>query len=111
MKRTRRILRRAFAAHLSALMVALTVAVPVMGRADFDHHERWESQHERGGCAHGHDHTVCTSFRTNHLTLPAGAVAYQLDLVVMPVALETGLSSAILGGIREGHPTRAPPSV
>ena len=102
--------RRAFSAWLSALMVALSVAVPILERADLDHHVRWESEHDPGLCAPAHDHTICTQVGAN-LSMPARATGYSPTLSVLPGAHGKGLAFAFRRSAREGHPTRAPPSV
>ena len=102
--------RKALSAALSALLVALSVAVPLIGRADLDHREQWESHHQHGVCDTGHDHTICTSVGAN-LSMPATAVAYQPALVVVSTGRSPGLTAAARHGLRLGHPTRAPPSV
>ncbi len=90
-------------------MVALSVAVPLVARADLDHHERWESEHSAGVCAPAHDHTICTQVGAN-LSLPSrtGIPSPVLRFVRNPRPV--GLHVSNLRIRREGNPTRAPPS-
>ncbi len=66
MTRVRRPFRRAVASPLAALLLTLSVAVPVMERADFAHAPVVESEHQPGACPAPHDHTVCTQVGANH---------------------------------------------
>ncbi len=105
-----RCIRRGFTAWLKTLMVVLSVAVPILERADLDHQERWESAHHAGVCAPSHDHTICTQVGAN-LSLPAQPSVYYPVLRVLAGARDSGLSFTYWRATREGHPTRAPPSV
>jgi len=100
--------RRTFAVWLSALMVALSVAVPLVERADLDHHERWESEHSPGVC--GHDHTICTQVGAN-LSLPSHTGIPSPVLRIVRATRRSGLHFSDRRIRREGNPTRAPPSV
>lgn len=102
-------IRRASAAWLSAAMLSLSVAVPVMERADVGERERWESSHAPGACTRAHDHTVCTQVGSN-LSLPSTTV-HHAAAVRLSRGTDSGRPVLTLGRIRtEGHPTRAPPS-
>lgn len=95
---------------MSALLLALSVAVPIVERADLDRREHWESEHQTGVCTPAHDHTICTQVGAN-LSLPAHVG------VPIPVLHEfrglrgTGSTYASPRLLALGNPTRAPPSV
>ena len=91
-------------------MVALSVAVPLVARADLDHHERWESEHSPGACAPAHDHTICTQVGAN-LSLPARTGIPSPVLRLVRATRRSGLHFSNLRIRRDGNPTRAPPSV
>jgi hypothetical protein len=91
-------------------MVVLSVAVPLVARADLGHQERWESEHAAGVCAPAHDHTICTQVGAN-LSLPSrpGIPSPVIHYVRSPRPV--GLHVSNLRIRHEGNPTRAPPSV
>lgn len=102
--------RRAFAAWLSVLVLVLSAVVPILERADLDHHERWESEHAPGACTPAHDHTICTQVGAN-LSLPSRGTAYHPTLRVVSGSRGQGVAWAFRRAPHEGHPTRAPPIV
>jgi hypothetical protein len=59
-------MRTAVAAPLCALLLTLSVAVPLVERADISHAPAVESEHQPDACPRPHDHTVCTQLRANH---------------------------------------------
>ena len=105
-----RVIRRAFTVWLKTLLLVLSVTVPIMERADLDHHERFETTHHAGVCAPAHDHTICAQLGAN-LSLPAQASTYRPTLQISTAARGRGLAFVDRRAHREGHPTRAPPSV
>lgn len=102
------VLTRALVAPLSALIVALSVAVPMMERADLSHAPVVESEHDPGRCAPSHDHTICTQAGAN-LATPAPTPERfrpQVVHVSLPSSVDvSGHTTALLG-----PPSRAPPS-
>jgi hypothetical protein len=60
-------MNRAAAALLTTLLVALSVCVPMLERADRAHGPVIESEHNASTCVQGHDHTVCTQYNANRL--------------------------------------------
>ena len=110
MKLRRRGIRQVFGTCLSALIVALSVAVPVMGRGDLSRGNAVESQHDPVNCAPAHNHTLCTQVGANHaLTSRQDLRVGVAPFVGSPVAGE--LHSAFVPVMVTGHRTRAPPSV
>lgn len=57
--------RTGLAAGISALMLTLSVAVPVLERGELFAHPVAEAEHDPGECPSGHDHTVCTQVGAN----------------------------------------------
>ncbi len=91
-------------------MLVLSVAVPLVERADLDHHERWESAHDPSVCAPAHDHTICTQVGAN-LSLPS-----RVGLPGPVLSLQRGSRPSDLPHsnpriLANGNRTRAPPSV
>jgi hypothetical protein len=58
-------LRPHVSAALALLLVTLSVAVPMLDRADAGSGVVVESEHHPGTCPPAHDHTVCTQFGGN----------------------------------------------
>jgi hypothetical protein len=92
-----------------ALIVTLSVAVPVLERADLARTTAFESRHDPVACSPGHNHTLCTQVGASH------AIPSRQDLRVgvspfvgSTVARRTG--AAFVPVLPDGHPTRAPPS-
>lgn len=50
---------------ISALMLTLSVAVPVLEQGALFSHPVAEAEHNPGECPSGHDHTVCTQVGAN----------------------------------------------
>lgn len=95
---------------MSALMVMLSAAVPMLDVADLRTGTTVESQHDPASCAPSHDHTVCTQVGANHALAggtPARAPATLVQSRVPLPALRSVLGSVLA----DGHPTRAPPAV
>jgi hypothetical protein len=63
----KRFMGRALAAPLALLMLALSVALPLIERADIPTATAAESEHDQDRCPRPHDHTVCSQVRANHL--------------------------------------------
>ncbi|MEQ9398599.1 MAG: hypothetical protein RJQ04_05475 [Longimicrobiales bacterium] len=101
-------LLRGLSGPLAALMLVLSVAVPVLERADVSHELAIESEHDPNTCPPVHDHTVCTQVGANH-----GAVAdgpeHRERLVVLDLAAPNGSSVPARPAFSSGPPSRAPP--
>jgi hypothetical protein len=90
------------------LVLALSVAVPVLERSEILSEPVAESQHSPGTCPPAHDHTLCTHV-TSHQLAASSAVS---DEVTRTFALQ--LPRAALDRIagptgRDANPCRAPP--
>ena len=108
MKRKGDQLRRYASVGISLLMLTLSVAVPVLGRADLVDQPVAESEHNPGECPPGHDHTVCTQVGAN-LSALSESHAQHLDHVIGRLALPIQAPRIAGGALEEGHPSRAPP--
>jgi hypothetical protein len=108
MKRTGRPIRKAFSAGLALLMLTLSVAVPLLERADISTGPVAESKHNPGTCPPAHDHTVCTQVASN-LAAPAPSQEARLGNVVPHETSPADVVSAVPAAFPEGHPSRAPP--
>ncbi len=96
------------ATPLAVVLLALSVAVPVMERADLTHVPVVESEHEPGSCPTPHDHTICTQVSANHAA-PGGDSAVRSIEVARHAPGVTGA-----GDLRENRfsppvSARAPP--
>lgn len=104
-----RMLLRAASGPIAALMLVLSVAVPVMERADVSHELAVESEHDPATCPPPHDHTVCTQVTANQ-----GATASGPEHRRRPVLLHVDApdASAVPGppAFASGPPSRAPPT-
>lgn len=108
MNQSRRGALAALAAPLSALIVVLSVAVPLLERADIRHESAVESQHDPSTCPTAHDHTVCTQVGANHVA-PSGGVGRRPQPTSF--ASRAPASAAPRGSAPPtlGPPSRAPP--
>jgi hypothetical protein len=97
-------------AWLSALMLMLSVAVPLVERADLDHQVRWESDHDPAACAPAHDHTICTQVGAN-LSLPTRSGLPSPVLAVMRVTRPADFIASLRPSGTNANRTRAPPSI
>ena len=91
----------------SALMVALSVAVPFMDGSDSVAGPTMEAGHHGSVCTL-HDHTLCTQVGANLAlvveTLPAGRLP---SVIPLPEAVPSRADAGRL--LAETHPARAPP--
>jgi hypothetical protein len=97
-------------AWLSALMLVLSVAVPLVERADLDHNERWESGHDPSACAPGHDHTICTQVGAS-LSVPSRGGLPGPVLRALPGGRPSDVTHTGRRILANGNRTRAPPSI
>ncbi|HKJ02628.1 MAG TPA: hypothetical protein VJ997_09240 [Longimicrobiales bacterium] len=101
--------RQVLGTCLSALIVTLSVAVPVLERADLARETAFESHHDPATCSPGHNHTLCTQVGASH-ALPS---RQDLRVPVSPFVgghLAGDLGAAFVPTLPGGHTTRAPPS-
>lgn len=88
-------------------MLALSLAVPVLERADLAAETVFEGQHDPATCPTAHDHTICAQVGAN-LAAPARA-EHQLADMVVPAAAATITRIVLSAAFSEGHRSRAPP--
>ncbi|GMV07178.1 MAG: hypothetical protein AMXMBFR53_34530 [Gemmatimonadota bacterium] len=103
-------IRRALGGPMSALVVMLSAAVPMLDVADLRTGTTVESQHDPASCAPSHDHTVCTQVGANHALAGRAPVRTPATFAHARVPLRT-LRSVLGPVLADGHPTRAPPAV
>ena len=108
MKHRDSILRKAFAAWLPALMLALSVAVPALEREEIAHETVVESEHNPGTCPTAHDHTVCTQVSAN-LSAVSGHTVISHDHSVVNVVAPAAAPETPHTVFLDGHPNRGPP--
>ena len=100
--------RRYASLGIAALMLTLSVAIPVLERADFVDEPVAESEHGPTDCPRGHDHTVCRQVNANSPSISRRLTPQLTDRVLVvaspPETPRVGSST-----FREGHPSRAPP--
>ena len=102
--------RRTVSAVVAALMLALSVAIPVMERGALLSDVSLEAEHDPARCADTHDHRICTQVGVNVSHAVAHSRAPAMSAVIL-VELLTGV------GVPRTHPpdeasrSRAPPLV
>lgn len=109
MKPRERGIRQVLGTCLSALIVLVSVTVPVLERGDLTQTTTAESRHDPATCSPGHNHVLCTQVGANH-ALPS---RQQLRVRVTPSLgghVAGDLGSVFTPVLADGHPTRAPPS-
>jgi len=89
-------------------MLTLSVAVPLLGRADMVNKTVAESEHSPVECPGGHDHSVCTQVGAN-LSAVSGGSAQELSDASVYIVLPTQEPLIGSGAFTEGPPPRAPP--
>ena len=94
---------------MAALMLCLSVAVPLLDMVDLRPGPVVESQHDPANCAPSHDHTVCTQVGANMALPIREGIRTRIEAAraVAPLRISHGVFSSVLA---DGHPTRAPPS-
>ena len=100
--------RKVFSAGLSLLLLTLSVAVPLLERADLVHEPVIESAHNPAQCPPAHDHTVCAQASAN-LPVAGSGMMMALAFVVFDASEPTSTSEASSAAFPDGHPSRAPP--
>lgn len=93
---------------ISLLMLTLSVAVPVLERAELANELAAESEHNPATCPTGHDHTVCTQVGAN-LALASAEQERRPAHAVITVAAPRQAPQSRSRAFAEGHPSRAPP--
>jgi hypothetical protein len=108
MNRGDAILRRCFATALAALMVTLSVVMPVLDRVDVSPYPVAETEHTPTECLEGHDHLICGQIGANHAAAasdPGRHHGHRIERLVT-WQLGPGATQALLP---EANPSRAPP--
>ncbi len=103
-----RAIRRVFATLLATLTLVLSVAIPLLERADLSLNPVAESEHDPGSCAPAHDHTICTQVGAN-VALASGP-SYPRDPAGLSVAPPAdGKPMRLARAWARLHPARVPP--
>ena len=110
MNRESKISRRCLATALAALMLTLSVVMPVLDRADIAPEPVAESGHVPAECLQGHDHSICTLVGANHSAASVASNRHQQHLLHTLASLTPRLA-IVQPTILEGPPSRAPPKV
>ncbi len=108
MKRRRDRARKGVSVGISLLILTLSVAVPVLERADLVDEPVAESEHNPATCPTAHDHTVCTQVGAN-LSAASDVQEHQLPFAVLRVATPIETPPGVSAAFSEGHRSRAPP--
>ena len=103
-----KVIRKTVSVWLSALLLTLSVAVPALERAEFEHERAIESEHDPAHCPPTHDHTVCTQVGAN-LSLTAAPTLVDRTQEVFGVTAPIEAPASVHSVFAYGHPSRAPP--
>jgi hypothetical protein len=101
-------IRRIVSSGLALLLLSLSVAVPLMERADVTGVLAAESGHHASTCPHGHDHRICTQMGAN-LSVASDAYHHRAAAVVVRTTSSSIPASRAPEPFQEGPPSRAPP--
>jgi hypothetical protein len=96
-------------ASTGILMLSLSVALPLLERADLVAVPVAESAHDPSACPRAHDHTVCTQVGSN-LSLAVPALEQRMAYRVVRVAAAEAVSTVRVASLAAANPQRAPPS-
>lgn len=100
--------RRFLSTGVAALMLSLSVALPLMERAELLSEPVAESEHDPATCPPPHDHRVCTQVGAN-LAVPSASHEHALPTGhVFRVAHRTD-AAALSAAHADGNRSRAPP--
>ena len=108
MNRSRDLASRTLSLGLAALMLSLSVAIPVLERGELSGAVGIESSHDPGRCGHVHDHRICTQLSAN-LSLASVAYRYVPLQVTLRAPRPDVPKSTHHASFFEGPPSRAPP--
>ena len=103
-------MRRAVSAWLAALLLVVTVAVPMLDTGEFSHEAAFESAHSAASCLLGHDHTICTQVGAN-LLVASEPVACGAPLTICETARSARVFTSLIDRYLDGRRSRAPPRV
>ena len=110
MNRERTISRRCLATALAAVMLTLSIVMPVLDRGDIADEPVAESEHVPAECLQGHDHSICTLVGSNHAAAAPASGGHQQQRLHRLASLTPRLAN-VRSAILEGPPSRAPPRV
>ena len=105
MKRTIGLARKGASLGISLLMLAMSLTVPVLERAEMVDGPVAESEHDLATCPTAHDHRICTQVGAN-LSATSRVQEHRLAYAVVPVATRPRDSQ---GGLRQHSPRGIPP--
>lgn len=108
MKQRNNVIRKALAAWLPALLIVLSVTVPMIDLGDFAHEVAVESEHNSATCPTPHDHTICTQVGAN-LAIVSGSTVVDHTHTVMRALAPIQAPGSVHSVFLDGHPSRAPP--
>jgi hypothetical protein len=103
-------LRPLVSTALAALVLTLSVAVPLLDRADGGTDPVLESEHNPSTCPPTHDHTVCTQFGAN-LPIASEGTRHAAVTSVRAARLPDGYRVRHAPVAIEANRSRAPPSI
>ncbi|MCG6956621.1 MAG: hypothetical protein LJF04_11595 [Gemmatimonadetes bacterium] len=102
-------IRRAFGVPLAVLMLAPSVAIPILDRAELEHHLALERPgHDPSTCPPGHDHNLCLQVRANH-PVPTVGTEWLRPAEVVSFVEPPEASAVSPRPTRATHHPRAPP--
>lgn len=101
-------IRRIVSTVLAALMLTLSVAVPLMERADVVVGTLAVESHHTAQCPHGHDHRLCTQIGANFSFVTNG-YHHRVAPVLLRTTPPAAPATRAFQPFREGPPSRAPP--
>ena len=108
MKRTVGLARKGASLGIALLMLTMSLAVPVLERAEMVGGPVAESEHDPVTCPTAHDHRICTQVSAN-LSAASRVQEHRLAHAVVPIATPPETPRGALAAFSEGHPSRAPP--
>jgi hypothetical protein len=101
--------RRALGVPLAVLVLAPSVAIPILDRAEFEHSLAVERPgHDPSTCPTGHDHNLCLQVRANHPVPTVGTECLSPAEVVWFVEAQAPCA-VTPRPTRATHHPRAPP--
>ena len=103
-----KLIRQTVSVWVTAAMLVMTVAVPLLERADVVHEPVVEREHDPATCPPAHDHTICTQVVAN-VAAPSAPVERHRPHGVVRVFDPIEVLAAVHSVLAEGHPSRAPP--
>jgi hypothetical protein len=101
-------IRRIVSTVLATLMLTLSVAVPLMERADVTGTLAVESRHDPSTCPHGHDHRLCTQIGAN-FSFATSVYHHRVAPVLLRTSTPVAPATRAFEPFQEGPPSRAPP--